>query len=54
MPKKISVFDPTGSKVMEVYNTMTIDMSSLPSANYVLQIEINDNEFETHKVIKMK
>ncbi len=54
VPKKISVFDPTGSKVMEVYNTMTIDMSSLPSANYVLQIEINDNEFETHKVIKMK
>jgi len=54
VPEKISVFNPAGVKVMEVYDTMIVDMSSLPPANYVLQIEIGTNEVETHKVIKLK
>ncbi len=54
VPEKISIFNPAGVKVMEVYDTMIVDMSSLPAANYVLQIEIGVNEVEIHKVIKVK
>lgn len=51
-PRKVVVYNMLGQKIMEVRNSGVIDISALPSDSYLLKIESDGGDIETHKLLK--
>ncbi len=50
---ELSIYNLTGSKVLDIENKNRIDISSFPSGLYFLELQIN-NSTETHKILKIE
>jgi len=51
-PKSITIYDITGQKTLEVYQTGVVSTSSLSKGIYVLRIELSTGELKSYKFIK--
>ncbi len=53
LPHTISIYNLLGIKVLEVYNTGSVDISSLIPNYYIIKAETSKGIFETHKLNKV-
>lgn len=51
IPRRVVVYNLIGQQITTAYNTDLIDLSSLPSDIYLLKIESQKGNVETHKLI---
>ncbi|WHT39122.1 T9SS type A sorting domain-containing protein [Myroides sp. mNGS23_01] len=50
--KVVTVYDMSGSKVLETNNTATIDCKALPSGTYLFSIAFANGIKTTEKIVK--
>ena len=48
----ISVYNMSGKEMMSISNAKTVNISALPSGNYLLKIIDAEGRIETHQVTK--